>query len=390
MVNVQRKMASELLEMARCYPIVTVIGPRQAGKTTLVKQCFPKKDYVSLEDPDHRELAQSDPRGFLNKFLQGAILDEIQRAPQLLSYLQGIVDASNNNGQFILTGSHQLALHEAISQSLAGRTAILKLLPLSLEELKDAGIDMPLYESMYVGSYPRLYSNNINPTKYYRDYLQTYVEKDVRLMINIKDISLFQSFIKLCAGRIGQVFNSQSISNELGVSHHTVNNWLSMLEASFLIFRLPPYFENFGKRIIKSPKLYFTDVGLALYLLDITKEDQIFRDPLKGSLVENFIILEVRKHLYNKGSDASLYYYRDSNQNEIDLVFRSANTLVPVEIKSSQTYSSHFLKSLKYFQSLIGARFETGFVIYTGEAQQKIHEFHLLNYKNLQPLYEYC
>lgn len=270
-----RDLTHELHQMALSYPVITLLGPRQSGKTTMVRKLFPHKPYVSLENPDERALAESDPRAFLERFPQGAILDEIQRQPQLLSYIQGIVDEKETLGLFILTGSYQLELHESITQSLAGRTAILKLLPFTIAELSAYNVQLTLDDYLLHGMYPRIYKNNLNPNKFYRDYVQTYVERDVRKMINIKDLSLFQNFLKLCAGRIGQIFNAQHISNELGISYHTVNNWLSILEASFLVFRLQPYFENFGKRIIKSSKLYFTDVGLATYLLDISTTEQV-------------------------------------------------------------------------------------------------------------------
>lgn len=250
-----RTLSKECLEMASAYPIVTLIGPRQSGKTTLVRSLFKDKPYVSLENPDEYSLATEDPRGFLNRFENGAILDEIQRCPELLSYIQEIVDRCDKTGMYILTGSHQLSLNEKIAQSLAGRTAVLKLLPFSIKELEESNLNLiSANDYIFHGGFPRIYKNNILPNKFFRDYVHTYVERDVRQMINIKDLGLFQDFLKLCAGRIGQVFNSQSLGNDLGLSHHTVQSWLSILEASFIIFKVRPYFENFGKRVIKSPK----------------------------------------------------------------------------------------------------------------------------------------
>ena len=263
----QREIVTELQRLAEEYPVVTVIGPRQSGKTTLVRHVFPKKPYVNLENPDTRSLVETDPRGFLEQFPHGAILDEIQRVPKLLSYIQTIVDESNEKGQFILTGSHQLELHQAITQSLAGRTALLTLLPMSLDELLKAGIDLSLDQALIMGGYPRIHKDALDPTKAYRNYFQTYVERDLRQLINVKDLSQFERFVRICAGRVGQIINLDEIGSEVGISSHTVKEWISMLEASFIVFRLQPYFENFGKRIIKSPKLYFTDVGLATYLL---------------------------------------------------------------------------------------------------------------------------
>lgn len=378
-----RELSQEIKDMATYYPVVTLIGPRQSGKTTLIKEIFPNKPYVSLEDMDERNFAEADPRGFLNRFPDGAILDEIQRLPLLLSYLQNIIDHTQQNGMFILTGSHQLALLESITQSLAGRTAILKLMPLDLAELTAANISFSLNDYIYHGMYPKIYKDHINPTKFYRDYVQTYVERDVRRMINIKDLSMFQHFLKLCAGRIGQILNSHSLSNELGISYHTIANWLSILEASFLIFRLQPYYENFGKRHIKSAKIFFTDTGLASYLLDIHSVNQLERDPLRGSLVENFIVGEFIKNRLNKGLEPSFYFYRDSNQNEVDLLYKVGHQLIPIEIKSSQTFHAQFLKGLNYFKSLAKDRCPKGLLIYAGEQEQEIQNVKVFNFKNI-------
>lgn len=369
----KRDLEKEMLDMAKDYPIVTVLGPRQSGKTTLARHAFKKKPYASLEDPDTRDFAAKDPRGFLENYPNGAILDEIQRLPSLLSYLQGIVDNSpSKKGLFILTGSHQKELHQSVSQSLAGRTAILTLLPLCIDELPKAVQSNVLDSYIYQGMYPRVYQDKLDPTKFYRNYLQTYVEKDVRQLINIKDLSTFKHFIKLCASRVGQLFNANNLSNELGISSNTVNHWVSILEASFLVYRLQPYFENFGKRIIKSPKLYFTDVGLATYCLDIHNTTQLARDPLRGQLVENFIIMEIIKHRVNQGLEPSCYFYRDSNQHEVDLILKRGHELIPIEIKGSKTFHPDFLKGLTYFQGLVKERAPFGYLIYSGTHEQKI------------------
>ena len=383
----QREIETELKSLAKDYPIVTVIGPRQSGKTTLVRHAFANKPYASLEDPDTRSLAEEDPRSFLEKYPNGAILDEIQRVPQILSYLQGIVDASQKKGLFILTGSHQLELHQAITQSLAGRTALLTLLPMSLYELKEAAIDLPLNEALLKGGYPRIYKDNLDPTKAYRNYFQTYVERDLRQLINIKDLSQFERFIRICAGRIGQILNMEEIGGEIGISSHTVKEWISMLEASFIVIRLQPYFENFGKRIIKSPKLFFTDVGLAAYLLGIETEVQIDRDPLRGHLVENLVLLELLKWRLNHGLDPQLYYYRDTQKNEVDLIFKEGSHLIPIEVKSSKTYHSDLLKQIQFFQKLVGDRAPKGYLIYAGDQEQNIHSIHLLNYKRASHIF---
>ena len=380
---ISRDMTKELLDLAASYPVVTVLGPRQSGKTTLVRHLFQSKPYVSLENPDLRYFAEDDPRGFLQQYPEGAIFDEIQRASWLLSYIQEIVDESKNKGMYILTGSHQHELHQSISQSLAGRTGIIKLLPFCLSELPKEYQNQDIEYYLFNGMYPRIYNDKLKPNSFYSSYLQTYVERDVRQMINIKDLSMFQRFIKLCASRIGQLFNAHSISNELGVSSHTIGQWLSILEASFVVFRLQPYFENLGKRIIKSPKLYFTDVGLATYCLDITRQEQLTRDPLRGNLVENFIISELIKQRLNQGITTPVYFYRDSNQNEVDLLIKSGNELCPIEIKSSKTFNPIFLKGLKNFQAMVPERCNRAYLIYTGDHEQDINFICFLNFKHM-------
>jgi uncharacterized protein len=376
-----RIIQTELAEAAKNYPVVTIIGPRQSGKTTLVQQCFGDKPYVNLEHLNVRQLALSDPQGFLDEYPDGAILDEIQRVPDLLSYIQVIVDEKQQKGQFILTGSHQLSLHEAISQSLAGRTAILKLLPLSIMELADAGVSYDVNDYLLKGFYPRVHNDKLNPTKAYSYYYQTYVERDVRQLINLKDVVIFEQFIKLCAGRIGQLLNINNLANELGYSTHTIKHWLSILEASFIIFRLQPFHQNISKRLIKSPKLYFTDVGFATYLLDIENTTQLASHPSRGNLFENMVILEWMKHRYNQGLLPHMYFYRDNHQHEVDLIIQSANQWIPVEIKISKTFTEKFTKGVTYFQQLLPEQVSQGFIIYTGDHTQRIRDLHLLNYK---------
>lgn len=378
----KRDIEKEIEGLASSYPIVTVIGPRQSGKTTLVQHAFPLMPYANLEALDTRELAISDPRGFLDQFPNGAIIDEIQRVPELLSYIQVIVDKNDRKGMFILTGSHQLELHQAISQSLAGRTALLTLLPMSLRELKNANIDLSLDETLLRGGYPRIYKDNLDPTKAYRNYFQTYVERDLRQLINVKDLMQFDRFVRILAGRIGQILNMEEIGGEIGVSSHTVKEWISILEASFIVFRLQPYFENFGKRIIKSPKLYFADTGLATYLLGIENGTQMNRDPLRGHLVENLVLLELMKARLNQGLDPQLYYYRDMQKNEVDIIFKNGNELIPIEVKSSKTFNSEFLEGLHFFQNLVKTRSSQSYLVYGGDQEQKIHSVQLINYKN--------
>lgn len=384
----KRLIASELIAAAKEYPVVTVTGPRQAGKTTLVKDIFPHKTYVNLEAPDIRAAAEEDPRGFLDALPNGAILDEIQRIPSLLSYIQVRVDENNQPGLFILTGSHQLALHEAISQSLAGRTAILTLLPLTISELANAGIDLKIDQYLLNGFLPRIYANELNPTKAYRNYLQTYIERDVRQILHIRDLKLFQHFLKLCAGRIGSILNKESLGNELGLSSHTITQWLSVLEASFIIFQVTPYFENFGKRTIKSPKLFFTDVGLAVYLLGIENIEQLSRDPLRGFLVENLVVLELAKTRLNQGLEPQLYFYRDNHQHEVDIIFKQSNELIPIEIKASQTYHTDFIKGIRHYENIANSKVKKGYLVYVGSHEQQIDNITILNFKHAYQIVE--
>ncbi len=381
-LHIKRAMEPELLRAAKQYPVVTVTGPRQAGKTTMVRDTFPKKKYINLEEPDIRAFAESDPRGFLNTMPKGGIIDEVQRAPMLLSYIQVRVDENKIPGEFIITGSHQLALHEAISQSLAGRTEILNLLPLSITELAAVNIDLTLDQYLLNGFLPRIYADSLNPTKVYRGYLQTYIERDVRQILQVKDLRLFQNFIKLCAGRVGSILNKESLGNDLGLSATTITQWLSVLEASFIIVQISPYYENFGKRVIKSPKLYFTDVGLAAYLLGIENLEQIRRDPLRGFLVENLVVTEMMKTRLNKGLEPQLYYYRDNHQHEVDLIYKKSSELIPVEIKASETFNPIFVKNLKYYESIAKSSVKNGYLIYAGVHEQEVGNIHVINYKN--------
>ena len=364
---IPRQLKNELLLQLSEYPIVTVIGPRQAGKTTLVRASLPDYDYVSLENPETRHLALEDPKAFLHQHPGKVIFDEIQRTPELLSYLQEIVDQQGQNGQFVLTGSHQLQLREAITQSLAGRTGILHLLPLSIVELEAANIRFDSFEAyLFHGFLPRVHDQQQRPHTAYANYYQTYVERDVRQLIRLKDATLFEKFIKLLAGRVGQIINYQSLANDIGVDGKTIKQWISILEASYIVFALPPYFENFGKRAIKSPKYYFTDTGLLCYLLGIEKMEQITRDPLMGNLFENMVVLEAFKSRYNQGVTPNLYFFRDSQGNEIDLLHKSGSALIGLEIKAAATWHRSFKKTLQHFSGKIHELSEA-YVIYNGD-----------------------
>lgn len=377
-----RQMSQELKSMSKQYPVVTLTGPRQSGKTTLVKEVFSEKPYANLESLKTSEFAETDPIGFLDSFPKGVILDEIQRCPKLLSEIQVRVDESDTKGLYILTGSHQVGLRGAIAQSLAGRTSILHLLPMSMQELTNEGIEFSLDEMLYQGGFPRIYKDRLDPSKAYSNYVQTYLERDLRQMVEVKNLQLFQKFLKLCAGRIGQIFNKESLANEVGVASKTITHWISILEASYLIFLLPPYFENFGKRTIKSPKLYFCDVGLATYLLGIENISQLERDPLRGNLVENLIILELIKARWNQGLEHRLFFYRDSHQNEIDVLFQNGHDLTPIEIKSAKTFNKSFLDGLSSFKNLIGNRCKNSFLIYSGVDELKIQNTNLLHFSH--------
>ena len=382
----KRTILKEIRALAKEFRVITVLGPRQAGKTTLCRLAFPHYQYVSLEDPDTRLYASEDPRGFLNEYRQNVILDEVQRVPQLLSYIQTIVDEDNLKAQFILTGSHQLELGAAISQSLAGRTARLTLLPLSMNELKQESdiSNEGLNELLLNGFMPGKHADQIDTARFYRSYFQTYIERDVRLLINLKDSAKFEKFVRLCAGRVGQLLNQASLANDIGVTANTISDWISVLEASFIIYKLQPYYENIGKRLVKSPKLYFIDTGLAAWLMGIETSTQMQRDPLRGNLFENLIVMEALKLKLNQGKDPRLFFYRDSHGNEVDLVIQTGNHFSPVEIKSSQTWHSSFLKGINYFSTLLGDRVEKGTVIYGGDSNRTTALCRLRSYKNLK------
>ncbi|MAZ78072.1 MAG: AAA family ATPase [Legionellaceae bacterium] len=383
----QRSIQTEFERLMSQYPIVTIMGPRQAGKTTLARSAYPNRPYYNLENPDTRALIEADPRAFFDSLdlQKGVILDEIQRSPELLSYIQTAVDENRVPGSFILTGSHQLQLTEAISQSLAGRTAILELLPVSMAELNNNDVELSIDEYLFNGFYPAIYQHHLDPKTHARNYLKTYVERDVRQLVNIKDLDRFRGFIRLCAGRISSVINRESLSNDVGVSQGTIRNWMSILSASYLTFQLPPYFENFGKRIIKTPKLYFTDVGIASSLCAFESWQQIQSDRSRGALFENFVILELLKYRFNQGKEANLYFYRDSNQNEVDVIFKTHDKLIPIEIKSASTFTPALLKGIKHFQKLVGERALIAFLVYNGEEQQ-VNGVNLINAKNLHKM----
>ncbi len=368
---VVRTAAGPLLRLASQYPVVTITGPRQSGKTTLCRQVFPDKAYVNLENPDTRRFAQDDPRGFLAGLPDGAILDEIQRTPELLSYIQPLIDDDHRRGLFILTGSQQFAVTNSINQSLAGRTALLKLLPFSMEELHAEQGHYPIDLLLLTGFYPRIWHDALDPSSALAAYLETYVERDLRQLIQIKDLSLFQRFVTLCAGRVGQLLNLNNLAADTGISHQTARNWLTLLEASFIVFRLPPFAANVTKRLVKSPKLYFYDVGLAAHLLGLENELHVSRDPLRGNLFENMVIMEALKYRLHRGRRSNLHFYRDSNGNEVDLLLALGPDLYPVEIKAGLTINRDFFKGLSRFATTIPTPHGSALIYAGAEAQQR-------------------
>ncbi len=377
-----RILTTYIQDLAKKYPVVTLLGPRQSGKTTLVRSAFPKKPYINMEDFDNRSLATLDPKSFMQAYPEGAILDEVQRTPHLLSYIQVRVDEADQKGMFVLTGSHQAELHSAVSQSLAGRTSLLRLLPLSLQEMRNAKIGDSVEEIILKGGYPKIYKDNLPISNAYSSYFQTYVERDVRQILQVKDVIQFERFIKLIASRIGQLVNYASLASDVGVSAVTIKEWIAVLEATYILIRLEPYFENFGKRLIKSPKLYFADTGLACHLLGIDTTEQLIKDPLYGNLFENFVVVELMKARYNQALDPRLYFYRDVLGHEVDLLFQQGSHLIPIEIKSSKTFSSSFLEGLHYFHKQTPKKAKDGALIYGGSQTQKIGSFQLLNPEN--------
>jgi predicted AAA+ superfamily ATPase len=356
-------MATIIERFSEIYPIIGITGPRQSGKTTIAQALFPHKPYVNLENLDIRLQAKNDPRAFLARYRDGAIFDEIQHVPELLSYLQQVVDESNEKGRYVITGSQNFVLSEQIAQSLAGRVGMLTLLPLSMHELEiDTG---DLTSAIFRGGYPSIYQRNMTPTEFFPSYIQTYLERDVRQIKNVEDLGLFQTFIRLCAGRIGQVLNYSSLGQDCGVSHTTVQKWLTILEASYITFTLQPFHTNVSKRLVKNPKLYFYDTGLACSLLGIERAEQLETHYLKGNLYENLIILELLKARLNRGLIPNLYFWRDLSGREVDIVAEWGGSIKAIEIKMGSTLQPNFVKGVNYFCSLFPQA--KGYVLYPGQ-----------------------
>jgi hypothetical protein len=383
---IDRDIAPFLRDIAARYPVVTLTGPRQSGKTTLARAIFPHLPYVSLEDPDVRRYAMEDPRGFLGGYGSGAIFDEIQRAPELPSYLQSIVDADPAPGRFILTGSQQFELMTRVTQSLAGRTAILRLLPFTAAEAlraNKAALDGGLPQVLLTGFYPRIHDRHLDPSQALADYFTTYVERDLRQLAAVHDLQRFERFVRLCAGRTGQLLNLSSLGNDAGVSHATARQWIDLLQKSFIVHLLPPWFVNAGKRLVKSPKLYFVDVGLACWLLGLREPKQVARDPLWGALFENFVVVEAMKDRYNQGDAGPMYFYRDAVGNEVDLLLPVGRQLHAVEVKAGATVNADYFRGLESFDRSHPGNLASGGVVTGGDRSEVRTRWQVWSWKRL-------
>jgi len=375
-------MTEKLTSLSQQYPVVAVTGPRQSGKTTLVKATFPNLAYASLEDPDVREFARTDPRRFLASLKGGAVLDEVQRVPDLLSYIQTEVDLDDRPGRFVLTGSANLMLLEAVSQTLAGRVAMLTLLPLSLSELQGAAA-LSLEETLFRGFYPRVHAMGRDPTEWYANYVTTFVERDVRNIMAIGDLDRFQTFLRMCAARSGQLLNLSSLGADAGVTHNTARSWLSLLEACYITRRLPPYFRNLSKRLVRTPKLYFLDPGLLCYLLGIHDPGTLMTHAARGPIFESFVFAELLKAAFNRGRLPRIYFYRDHRGLEVDFLVEDRSGLIPVEVKSGTTIASDFFKSLNEFYCLTQRR---GMLVFGGDRDEDRFEAQVIGWRGVMGL----
>lgn len=381
---IKREAEKKIVELKTKYPVILVTGPRQSGKTTLVKKLFPDYDYRNLENPDVRSAAKDDPKKFLKTNSKSKlIIDEIQEVPELASYIQSEVDEQQIMSQFVITGSQNFQISQTVSQSLAGRVAQFELLPLNYSELVQVA-DLGINELMLSGSYPGKYTREINTTDFYRDYVNTYITRDVRTLQNIGDLSNFFRFMQLLAGRTGHIFNSNELATAVGVDYKTIQKWFSVLEASYIVFRLEPYYENFGKRLIKSPKIYFNDTGIVNYLLGIDKEIELATHPLYGNIFENFVVSEKLKSIWNTRVNEKIFFWRDNNGIEVDLLVDKGSEKELVEVKSTQTYKSEMLKGITSVGSLLSEKYKiNGYLVYQGDLEQEIQGTRVVNWKNL-------
>jgi predicted AAA+ superfamily ATPase len=382
---IPRTLAETLRRLAQSFPVVAITGPRQSGKTTLARDVFASKPYVSLEDPIERAFAMEDPRGFLARFEQGAVFDEAQRWPDLFSYLQGMVDVQRAPGRFVLTGSQQFGLLAGVTQSLAGRVGLTRLLPLALDELPTASRQLSIDSLMLLGGYPILHTQPVMASDWFASYVATYIERDVRQVLNVKDVTTFQRFLRLCAGRSGQLLNLSALAGEAGISHSTARAWLSVLESSDLVFLLPPYHRNFGKRLVKTPKLYFLDTGLACWLLGIRSSDVLALHPSRGALFETWIVAEFVKDRFNRGLPADLYFWRDNNGLEADLVFEMGTRLQPVEIKSGQTVTRDYMRAGQASARFAGSEALPPWLIYGGDESYERSGLRVIGWRDVAP-----
>ncbi len=380
---IKRTIENEAKLLMKEFPITAILGPRQSGKTTLAQKLFPKYAYVSLEDIDHRNFAQNDPRGFLERYSKNVIFDEIQKTPELISYMQTKVDQSKQKGQFVITGSHNFLLMEQISQSLAGRVGIARLLPFSCFEVEQYGITN-VDELIFGGFYPRIYEEHIRPKTFYKNYISTYIEKDLRQLKNIDKLETFIKFMKILAGRTGQILNTKSISEDCGISHNTVNEWISVLETSFVICKLKPYHKNYNKRIIKSPKIYFTDTGLVCSLLGIRKHQDFDYHFLKGQIFETYVVGELLKGNYNNGEIYDIFYWKDNHKKEIDIIIDFGSSHFAIEVKSGKTVQEKYFDNLKYWHQVSNADYENLYLIYGGDGHYKRNNINVVGWNMIE------
>ena len=382
---IHRKIEETILEASKYFSVIAVSGPRQSGKSTLLTQLFPLYEKYSLKDLNILDYAKNDPIAFLNQTDEGMFIDEIQRCPQLLDYIQGIVD-NNPKRHFALSGSSNFEVMKNLSESLAGRAGVFELLPMSIQEVTGK-VDLDnLNQILYNGLYPSICAKKNIAKFFYPSYVRTYLEKDVRDLLQMKDQIRFTKFLKLCAARIGSLFNASELGAEVGVSSKTISHWLSVLQASYLITLLPPYYENIPKRLVKSPKLYFNDPGLACYLLDIETPQQLDRDKMRGAIFENMIVMEAIKHRYNMGLEGGVFFYRDSNQNEVDLLIKQEGELTAIEVKSSMTYSSSFEKTLTQIEGWIKTPISKKAIVYSGDFENTSGNINLINYRHISSI----
>ncbi|MCQ2309373.1 MAG: ATP-binding protein [Bacteroidales bacterium] len=380
---INRKIESVVTEASQYFPVISVTGPRQSGKSTLLKHLFPDAVAYSMKDLNVREFAQNDPIAFLNNDKgKMMFIDEIQKVPALLDYMQGIVD-EHPDRRFCITGSSNLELLRGLSESLPGRAGVFELMPMTYDETRAEQQGKPLDELLFNGLYPAVCAQKNTARLFYPSYVKTYLEKDVRDLLKIQDQLQFMRFMKLCAARVGSLFNASEVANEIGVDSKTVTRWLSVLQASYLITLLPPYFENVTKRVVKSQKLYFNDPGLACYLLDIESPKQLSRDKMRGCIFENFIVLEILKHRFNQGLENGVFFYRDSNQNEVDILLKQEGEITAIEVKSSSTYTAEFEKSLKKIQDYVKTPVAKKIIVYAGDFENTAGDIKVVNYKNL-------